>query len=114
MSSSAKASSPRRNEEAAHPGRCFSRPTGELLALVANRIAPDTRRDQACRDALRPLWWLVPPQRNFGAKPCPRVACIPYGYRRDDDASPLVAHGLGDSAISIHSDGARAASKSFE
>ena len=42
------------------------------------------------------------------------VACIPYGYRHNDDASPLVAHGLGDSAICIHSDGAKAASKSFE
>ena len=42
------------------------------------------------------------------------VACIPYGYRRDGDASPLVAHGLGDSEIHIHSDGAKAASKSFE
>ena len=42
------------------------------------------------------------------------VACIPYGYRRDDDASPLVAHGLGDSAICIHSGGARTASKSFK
>ena len=42
------------------------------------------------------------------------VACIPYGYRRDDDASPLVAHGLGDSVICSHSDGAKAASKSFE
>jgi len=41
------------------------------------------------------------------------VACIPYGYRRDDDASPLVAHGLGDSAICIHSVGAKATSKSF-
>ena len=40
-----------------------------LTLLVANRIAPDTRRDQACRDALRPPWWLVPPQRNVGAKP---------------------------------------------
>src|SRR5258705_1523219 len=43
-----------------------------LTLPVANRIAPDTRRDQACRDVLRPPWWLVPPQRNFGAKPCPR------------------------------------------
>ncbi|TDN58891.1 hypothetical protein B0G77_8064 [Paraburkholderia sp. BL10I2N1] len=40
------------------------------------------------------------------------AACIPCGYRRDD-ASPLMAHGLGDSAFCIHSDGARAASKSF-
>jgi hypothetical protein len=39
---------------------------------------------------------------------------IPYGYRRDDDASPLVAHGLGDSAICNHADGAKAASKSFK
>jgi hypothetical protein len=43
-----------------------------LALLVANRIAPDTHRDQACRDALRPPWWLVPPQRNVGAKPSPR------------------------------------------
>jgi hypothetical protein len=42
------------------------------------------------------------------------VACIPFGYRRNDDASPLVVHGLGDSAICIHSDGAKAASKSFK
>jgi hypothetical protein len=44
-----------------------------FLALpVANRIAPDTHRDQACRDALRAPWWLVPPQRNVGARPSPR------------------------------------------
>src|ERR1700676_5013561 len=42
------------------------------------------------------------------------VAYSPYGYRRNDDASPLAAHGLGDSAVCIHSDGARAASKSFK
>lgn len=41
------------------------------------------------------------------------VVCIPRGYRHDDDASPLMAHGLGDSAFCIRSDGARAASKSF-
>jgi hypothetical protein len=40
-------------------------------------------------------------------------ACIPCGYRHDDDASPLMAHGLGDSAFCIRSDGTRAASKSF-
>ena len=40
------------------------------------------------------------------------VACTARGYRRVDDASPLVAHGLGDSAICSHADGARAASKS--
>ena len=42
------------------------------------------------------------------------VAYSPYGYRRDDDASPFVAHGLGDSAFCIHSDGAKAASKSVK
>jgi hypothetical protein len=41
------------------------------------------------------------------------VACTARGYRRVDDASPLVAHGLGDSAICIHADGTRAASKSL-
>ena len=41
------------------------------------------------------------------------VAYIARGYRRIDDASPLVAHGLGDSVIRIHSDGTRAASKSL-
>jgi len=43
-----------------------------LAPPVANRIAPDTHQDQAYRDALRPPWWLVPPQRNVGAKPSPR------------------------------------------
>jgi hypothetical protein len=44
-----------------------------FLALpVANRIAPDTHQDQTCREARRPPWWLVPPQRNVGAKPSPR------------------------------------------
>jgi hypothetical protein len=59
-------------------------------------------------------WRQLPPQRNFGARPCPGGVCIPCGYRHDDDASPLMAHGLGDSAFCIRSDGARAASKSFE
>ena len=30
------------------------------------------------------------------------VACIPCGYRRDGDASPLMARGLGDPGICIH------------
>ena len=42
------------------------------LCWLRNRIAPDIHRDQACRVALRPPWWHVPPQRNVGAKPCPR------------------------------------------
>jgi hypothetical protein len=43
-----------------------------FLALsAANRIAPDTHRDQAGRTALRPPWRRAPPQRNVGAKPCP-------------------------------------------
>lgn len=58
-------------------------------------------------------WRQLPPQRNFGASPCPGGVCIPCGYRHDDDTSPLMAHGLGDSAFCIRSDGARAASKSF-
>jgi len=39
-----------------------------------------------------------------------RILC---GYRRDGDASPLVAHDLGDSVICTYQDGARTASKSF-
>src|SRR5205823_14332073 len=36
-----------------------------LTLLVANRIAPDTHRDQACRDALRPPWWLGHPRETL-------------------------------------------------
>jgi hypothetical protein len=41
------------------------------------------------------------------------VAHIPFGCHLDDDASPCLAHGLGDSSICNHSDGAKTASKSF-
>src|SRR5205807_7593983 len=44
-----------------------------FLALpAANWIAPVTHQDLACCDTLRPRWRLVPPQRNVGAKPCPK------------------------------------------
>ena len=43
-----------------------------LAPLAANRIAPVTHQVQACRDVLRPPWRHGPPQRNVGAKPCPR------------------------------------------
>ena len=43
-----------------------------LAPLAANRIAPVTHQVQAGRGVLRPPWRLLPPQRNVGAKPCPR------------------------------------------
>jgi hypothetical protein len=64
-----------------------------LAPPAANRIAPVTHQDQACRDALRAPWRPVPPQRNVGAKPCPR-GCSHSSGCRDGDASPLLAQGL--------------------
>jgi hypothetical protein len=69
-----------------------------LAPLAANRIAPVTHQVQACRDVLRLPWRRLPPQRNVGAKPCPRGWSHWCGCR-DGDASPLMAHGLGDSVI---------------
>ena len=69
-----------------------------LALLAANRIAPVTHQVQACRDVLRPPWRLLPPQRNVGAKPCPKGWSHSCGCR-DGDASPQLAHGLGDSVI---------------
>ena len=69
-----------------------------LAPLAANRIAPVTHQVQACRDVLRPPWRHGPPQRNVGTKLCPRGWSHSCGCR-DGDASPLLAHGLGDSVI---------------
>ena len=57
---------------ASHLQFCKYEPRPVSHWSVANRIAPDIRRDQACRAALRAPWRRLPPQRNFGAKPCPR------------------------------------------
>ena len=73
-----------------------------LTLLVANRIAPDTRRDQACRDALRSPWRLVPPQRNVGAKPCPRGCLHSLGCRRDERRQSFDGSRLGRSS-NLHS-----------
>jgi hypothetical protein len=83
-------------------------------SLVANRIAPDTRRDQAAAmmpcgcpgGHRRPRETLVP-DRVHGE------GCIPCGCRHGDDASPLVAHGPGDSESACWSRWHRGASKSF-
>jgi hypothetical protein len=75
-----------------------------LAPLAANRIAPVTHQVQACRDLLRPPWRHGPPQRNVGTKPCPRGWSHWCGCRVGD-ASPLLAHGLGDSVICTPSSG---------
>src|SRR6266446_3973651 len=80
-----------------------------LALLAANRIAPVTHQVQACRDVLRPPWQRWPPQRNVGAKPCPKGWSHLCGCR-DGDASPQRAHGLGDSVICTPSDGTKTAS----
>jgi hypothetical protein len=75
-----------------------------LAPLAANRIAPVTHQVQACRDVLRPPWRHGPPQRNVGTKPCPRGWSHSCGCRVGN-ASPLLAHGLGDSVICTPSSG---------
>ena len=80
-----------------------------LAPLAANRIAPVTHQVQACRDGLRPPWRHGPPQRNVGAKPCPRGWSHFCGCRVGD-ASPQRAHGLGDSVICTPSGGTKTAS----
>jgi hypothetical protein len=80
-----------------------------LALLAANRIAPVTHQVQACRGVLRPPWRHWPPQRNVGAKSCPRGWSHWCGCR-DGDASPQLAHGLGDSVICTPSGGTKAAS----
>jgi hypothetical protein len=88
-----------------------------LTASVFSLVGCEPNRTRhpsgsSCRNTPRLPWQQLPPQRNFGTRSCPGGVCIPCGYRHDDDTSPLMAHGLGDSAFCIRSDGARAASKS--
>jgi hypothetical protein len=61
-----------RAHSASHLQVCKCQPRPVSHWSVARRIAPDIRRDQARRAALRAPWRRLPPQRNFGAKPCPR------------------------------------------
>jgi hypothetical protein len=77
-------------------------PAGASIAsvfsrLVANRIAPDTHRDQAIGDELSIALAAEPPQRNVGARRSPMGFTEPWLLLAQRQSS--VAHRLGDPVI---------------
>ncbi len=95
------------------PPSFLQTPTASVFSLC--RLRTESRqspiRIKRCRDALRAPWRPAPPRETLVPSRVQGVASV--DGCRDGDASPLLAHSLGDSVICIPSGGAKTASNQW-